>query len=145
MKGLVFTSYHLLQCRVGWRIIQDKKESVFKEKKISSKFTLKFEMFFCLLATFRRKLDFLNRYFHKNKNDNIHKNEVQNIGFGIPIEFLSQRKKIFKSVQKHGIWLLWSRQSLGESTISNLESPLNFQVKEEEKIIEFGQETTKLC
>ncbi len=36
-----------------------------------------------------------------NKNDNIHKNEVQNIGFGIPIEFLSQRRrKIFKSVQK---------------------------------------------
>ena len=50
-----------------------------------------------------------NRY--KNKNDNIHKNEVQdikrnwtyvvhlvfegkyNIGFGIPIEFPSQRKK----------------------------------------------------
>ena len=23
----------------------------------------------------------------KNKNDNIHKNEVQNIGFGIPINF----------------------------------------------------------
>ena len=34
----------------------------------------------------------LNDY-HWNKNDNIHKNEVQNIGFGIPIEFLSQRKK----------------------------------------------------
>ena len=32
-------------------------------------------------------------YFHNNKNDNIHKNEVQNIGFGIPIEFLSQRRK----------------------------------------------------
>ncbi len=28
-----------------------------------------------------------------NKNDNIHKNEVQNIGFGIPIEFLSQKEK----------------------------------------------------
>ena len=32
-------------------------------------------------------------YLIDNKNDNIHKNEVQNIGFGIPIEFLSQRKK----------------------------------------------------
>ena len=31
-----------------------------------------------------------------NKNDYIHKNEVQNIGFGIPIEFLSQRKKFIK-------------------------------------------------
>ena len=31
--------------------------------------------------------------YSKNKNDNIHKNEVQNIGLGIPIEFLSQRKK----------------------------------------------------
>ncbi len=31
-----------------------------------------------------------------NKNDNIHKNEVQNIGFGIPIELLSQRKKILQ-------------------------------------------------
>ena len=36
---------------------------------------------------------------YKNKDDNIHKNEVQNIGFGIPIEFLSQRKELFKSVQ----------------------------------------------
>ena len=31
-----------------------------------------------------------------NKNDNIHKNEVQNIGFGFPIEFPSQRKKIIQ-------------------------------------------------
>ena len=38
--------------------------------------------------------------FYKNKNDNIHKNEVQNIGFGIPNEFLSQRIFLFKSVQK---------------------------------------------
>ena len=41
----------------------------------------------------------------RNKNDNIHKNEVQNFGFGIPIEFLSQRKKIFKSVHKQGNWI----------------------------------------
>ncbi len=34
---------------------------------------------------------------YKNKNDNIHKNEVQNIGFGIPIEFLSQRKKNYSN------------------------------------------------
>ena len=30
---------------------------------------------------------------YDNKNDNIHINEVQNIGFGIPIKFPSQRKK----------------------------------------------------
>ena len=41
--------------------------------------------------------------------------------------------------------LLWSRESFGESTISDFESPLNFQVKEENKFIEIGQETTKLC
>ncbi len=34
--------------------------------------------------------------YTKNKNDNIHKNEVQNIGFGIPIKFLSQRKKFIQ-------------------------------------------------
>ena len=39
---------------------------------------------------------------------------------------------------------MWSGQSFGESTISNFESPLNFQVKEK-KIIEIGQETMKLC
>ena len=33
----------------------------------------------------------------ENKNDNIHKNEVQNIGFGIPIEFLSQGRR--KNIQ----------------------------------------------
>ena len=43
-------------------------------------------------------------YSYYNKNDNIHKNEVQNIGFGIPIEFLSQRKKLFNSVQKQRNW-----------------------------------------
>ena len=38
-----------------------------------------------------------NLNFIQNKDDNIHKNEVQNIGFGIPIEFLGQRKKkLFK-------------------------------------------------
>ncbi len=70
---------------------------------------------------------------HLNKNDNIHKNEVQNIGFGIPIEFLSQKRKKNYSNQSRNneIWLLWSRQSFGESTISNLESQSKFQVKEE--------------
>ncbi len=39
-------------------------------------------------------------YINNNKNDNIHKNEVQNIGFGISIKFPSQRGKKFKLVQK---------------------------------------------
>ena len=39
--------------------------------------------------------------------------------------------------------LLWSRESFEESTLSDLESPLNFQVIEK-KIIEIGQETMKL-
>ena len=41
------------------------------------------------------------------------------------------------------IGLLLSRESFEESTISDLESPSNFEVKE--KNIEIGQETTKLC
>ena len=50
-----------------------------------------------------------------------------NIGFGIPIEFPSQRrKKIFKSVNKLEIGLLWSGSHLRESTIMELESPSNF-------------------
>ena len=53
-----------------------------------------------------------------------------NIGFAILIEFSSQRKKLVKSVHKQKIGLLWSRQSFGESTISDLESPSNFKVKE---------------
>ncbi len=79
-----------------------------------------------------------------NKNDSIHKNEVQNIGFGITIKFPSQRrKKLFKSVQKNEIGLLWSRQSFGESTISNLEFQSKFEVKEK-KNIQIGPETTIL-
>ncbi len=38
---------------------------------------------------------------------------------------------------------LWSKSDLMESTISDLESSSNFQVKE--KNIEIGPETTKLC
>ncbi len=38
---------------------------------------------------------------------------------------------------------LWSESGLRESTISDLESPSNFQVKK--KIIEIGPEITKLC
>ncbi len=45
---------------------------------------------------------------------------------------------------KFKIGLLWSVESFEESTISDLESPSNFQVKEE-KNIEIGQETMKLC
>ena len=37
---------------------------------------------------------------------------------------------------------MWSRQTFGESTISDFESPSNFQVKE--KNIQIGPETTKL-
>ena len=68
-----------------------------------------------------------------------------NIGFGIPIEFPSQRKKNYwnRSIIKE-IGFLWSRFHLRESTISELESPSNFLVREK-KIIEIGPETTKLC
>ncbi len=38
----------------------------------------------------------LRTYPNYNKNDNIHKNDDQNIGFGIPINFPSQRKKIIQ-------------------------------------------------
>ena len=64
-----------------------------------------------------------------------------------------QNKEFFllKSVKKqrnfarnNEIGLMWSGQSFWESTISNFESPLNFQVKEK-KNIEIGRETTKLC
>ncbi len=65
----------------------------------------------------------------KNKNDNCHKNEVQNIEFGIPIKF-PKKKYANRSIKKK-IGLLWSRQLFRESTISDLESPSNFQVKEE--------------
>ena len=39
---------------------------------------------------------------------------------------------------------LWSRSDLRESTLSDLESPSNFQVKEI-CFIEIGPEITKLC
>ncbi len=68
---------------------------------------------------------------NKNKNDNIHKNEVQNIGFRSPSNFqVKEEEKLFKSVHKKGNWPLGSRQSFGESTISNFESQSKFQVKE---------------
>ena len=53
-----------------------------------------------------------------------------NVGFGILTEFSSQEKKIVKLVHKQEIELLWSRESFEESTISDLESPSNFQIKE---------------
>ena len=42
-----------------------------------------------------------------------------------------KKKKLFKSSRNNEIWPLWSWQSFGESTISDFESPSNFQVKEE--------------
>ena len=56
----------------------------------------------------------------------------------------SKKKKYSNRSRNNEIGLMWSGQSFWESTISNFESPLNFQVKEK-KIIEIGQETTKLC
>ena len=52
-----------------------------------------------------------------------------NIGFGIPIEFPSRRKKYSNWSINKEIGLLWSRESFEESTISDLESPSNFQIK----------------
>ncbi len=52
-----------------------------------------------------------------------------NIGFRITLEFPSQRKKYpNRSINKE-IGHLWSESDLRESTISDLESPSNFQVK----------------
>ena len=86
----------------------------------------------------------------ENKDDNIHKNEVQdirlsdaywinlttnhyyellwfresfevkyNIGFGIPVKFPSQRKKIFKSVHKQGNWTFVVSRLKEEKKYSN--------------------------
>ena len=56
-----------------------------------------------------------------------------NIGFDILIKFPSQRKKNYSNRSRNNkikeIGLLWSSESFGESTISDLESPSNFQVK----------------
>ncbi len=41
------------------------------------------------------------------------------------------KKKYSNWSRNNEIGLLWSIQSFGESTISDFESPLNFQVKEE--------------
>ncbi len=62
-----------------------------------------------------------------NKNDNIHKNEVQNIGFGIPIKFPSQRrKKIFKSVHKKGNWTFVVKTVIWEKYDIRFEIPIEF-------------------
>ena len=54
-----------------------------------------------------------------------------NIGFGIPIEFPSQIKKVIKSVHKQGnCFFCGPERHLRQSTISDLEFPSNFQVKE---------------
>ena len=53
-----------------------------------------------------------------------------NIGFGIPINFPSQRKKNIKiGLETWKLDFCGPDSHLGESTISDLESPSNFQVK----------------
>ena len=54
-----------------------------------------------------------------------------NIGFGIPIEFPSQRKKYLNRPINKKLDSCGPVSHLKESTISDLESPPNFQVKEE--------------
>ncbi len=56
---------------------------------------------------------------------------------------MKKKKKYSNRFINKEIGLLWSRESFGESTISDLESLSNFKVKEK-KSIEIGQETTKL-
>ena len=95
------------------------------------------------------------------KNDNIHKNEEKDIRrnwtFVVqlvisgkvqyriwnPHRISKSKKKIYlnRSINKE-IGHLWPESDLRESTISDLESPSNFQVKEK-KIIEIGPEITK--
>ena len=50
--------------------------------------------------------------------------------------YLKSKKKNYsnRSINKE-IGVLWSRQSFGESTISDFESPSNFKSKEEKKIL----------
>ncbi len=57
-----------------------------------------------------------------------------NIGFGIPSNFQLREKKNYsnRSINKE-IGLLRFRESLGESTMLDLESPSNCQVKERKK------------
>ena len=44
-----------------------------------------------------RHRPFIMKSLKYNKNDNIHKNEVQNIAFGFPIKIPSQRRR--KNIQ----------------------------------------------
>ena len=66
-----------------------------------------------------------------------------NIGFGIPIEFPSQRKKIFKSVHKQEIGHLWSCESFEVKYNIGFGIPIEFP-SQRKKNIEIGPETTKL-
>ena len=78
----------------------------------------------------------------RKKIKSVHKQEIgrlwssesfegkYNIGFGILIEFQSQRKEIFESVHNNKLNFCGPVSHLRESTISDLESQLNFQVKE---------------
>ena len=45
---------------------------------------------------------------------------------------MKEKKYSNRSINKE-IGLMWSGQSFGESTISDFESPSNFQIKEEKK------------
>ena len=53
-----------------------------------------------------------------------------NIGFGIPIKFPSQRKKIFKLVHKQEIGLLWSSESFEVKYNIGFGIPIKFKEKE---------------
>ena len=60
------------------------------------------------------------------------------IGFRIPIEFPSQRKKIFKSVYKQEIGLLWSSESFEGKYNIVFGIPIEFLSERRRKIIEIG-------
>ena len=76
------------------------------------------------------------------------------IGFGILIKFPSQRKKIFKSVQKQrnyalikkkqGNWTFVVREPFEGKYNIGIGIPIKFP-SQSKKNIEFGPESTKLC
>ena len=89
-------------------------------------------------------IDFIGLYIYINKNDNIHENEVQNIGFGISIEFLIQRKNFYSNRSRNNeIGLLWSGQYFGKVQYRILNLNQNSKSKKK-KLIQIGLETTKL-
>ncbi len=56
-----------------------------------------------------------------------------NIGFGIPIEFPSQRKKIFNSIHKQQIGRLWSSKPIEVKYNIRFEIPVKFPIKSKKK------------